>query len=129
MIDLDASLYVEYDDGTKEPLALVETAVDRGQGMKASTVTRKLAERANLPAYTLLFRLADTLNPADSRWHDIACFRYRRIWPKPHTTWMTCTPVEWAKHLVLLRQWSARIVDQRLGLNGYPILDAKHLKP
>ena len=28
MIDLDASLYVEYDDGTKEPLALIETAQD-----------------------------------------------------------------------------------------------------
>ena len=26
MIDLDASIYVEYDDGTKEPIALIETA-------------------------------------------------------------------------------------------------------
>ena len=30
MIDLDASLYVEYDDGTKEPIALIETAIDVG---------------------------------------------------------------------------------------------------
>ena len=30
MIDLDAALYVEYDNGTKEPLALIETALDVG---------------------------------------------------------------------------------------------------
>ena len=34
MIDLDASLYVEYDDSTKEPLALIETARDVGQEFK-----------------------------------------------------------------------------------------------
>ena len=49
MIDLDASLYIEYDDGTKEPLALIETAQDIGQTYKNTTVTKKLAERAKLP--------------------------------------------------------------------------------
>jgi len=31
MIDLDAALYVDYDDRTKEPVALIETAMDVGQ--------------------------------------------------------------------------------------------------
>src|SRR5688500_12286183 len=37
MIDLDASLYVEYDDATKEPIALIETAIDCGQEFKPAT--------------------------------------------------------------------------------------------
>lgn len=45
MIDLDASLYVEYDDRTKEPVALIETARDVGQEHKPVTVTRRLAVR------------------------------------------------------------------------------------
>ena len=43
MIDLDASLYVEYDDNSKEPLALIETAQDVGQAHKSATVTTNLA--------------------------------------------------------------------------------------
>ena len=43
MIDLDAALYVEYDDSEKRPLALIEVAVDVGQRWKAGTVTQLLA--------------------------------------------------------------------------------------
>jgi len=57
MIDLDAALYVEYDDSSKEPLALIETARDVGQGYKAATVTRNLAKRAGLPCYCVLLPL------------------------------------------------------------------------
>lgn len=34
MIDVDVSLYVEYDDKTKMPLALIEIAIDVGQESK-----------------------------------------------------------------------------------------------
>lgn len=113
MIDLDASLYVEYDDGSKEPLALVETALDRGQAWKTATVTRNLAKGHNpiLPAYVLLYKLSEDNNPADPTFKDISSFRVRRIWPEPETTWETITPAEWARRLVVLREWSARRVD------------------
>lgn len=34
MIDLDGALYIEYDDGSKRPVALIETAIDVGQHTK-----------------------------------------------------------------------------------------------
>jgi hypothetical protein len=51
MIDLDGALFVEYDGGTKKPLALIETARDVGQAYKCATVTANLARRARLPCY------------------------------------------------------------------------------
>lgn len=114
MIDLDASLYVEYDDGSKEPLALVETAIDRGQPMKPATVTKKLAQRCYplLPAYILLYTLSEEANPADEKHKDIRCFRVRRIWPEPETPWELLSPKQWADRLVLLREWSAKRLDK-----------------
>ena len=81
MIDLDASLFVEYDDQTKEPVALIETARDVGQAFKAATVTARLAKRAGLPAYVVLYTPASNLNPSDQEWQDISRFRVRRLWP------------------------------------------------
>lgn len=114
MIDLDASLYVEYDDGTKEPLALIETAQDVGQSIKPATVTQKLAKRANLPAYVLLYKKSATPNPSNPEYADIASFRYKRLWPDPCGTWVTVTPDEWAENLLKLRKHSARAVDRLL---------------
>jgi hypothetical protein len=116
MIDLDASLYVEYDDGSKEPLALIETARDVGQDIKPSTVTKKLAMRTQpvIPAYVLLYRTSEKRNPADRQWQDIEAFRFRRLWPEPETTWQTVTPGEWCQRLVELRIWSARKLDQKI---------------
>ena len=65
MIDLDASLYVEYDDKTKEPIAIMEIARDVGQISKTSTVTRNLARKAGLLAYTVLYKPSEKKNPAD----------------------------------------------------------------
>ena len=114
MIDLDASLFVEYDDQTKEPLALIETAIDRGQHMKPATVTTKLAQRCvpQMPAYVLLYTLADSPNPADPRWRDISGFRVRRLWPNPQHDWEILTPAQWANNLKRLREWAARKIDE-----------------
>lgn len=112
MIDLDASLYVEYDDRSKEPLALIETARDVGQMWKAATVTTKLAVRADLPCYVVLYRLADSTSPADTRWKDIAEFRVKRLHPKPDNDWRTFSPQEWAEALLKLRKWKAAKLDE-----------------
>lgn len=113
MIDLDASLYVEYDDATKEPLMLVETAIDHGQMSKVATVTKNLARRCipTVPAYILLYKLSTKRNPADLQWFDIESFRVRRIWPEPEKPFETITPSEWAHRLVELRIWSAKGID------------------
>lgn len=111
MIDLDASLYVEYDNGDKEPLALIETAIDKGQTHKSSTVTQKLAIRSGLPAYVVLYRLSAIPNPADENWKDIASFRVRRINPQPEQAWRIYTPQQWAENLLKLRRWRAEKID------------------
>jgi hypothetical protein len=112
MIDLDASLYVEYDDGTKEPLALIETARDVGQEYKNATVTKKLAERANIPCLVVLYRLSETLNPADTTHRDINQFRIKRLYPKPENAWRIITPQDYATMLVRLREYKASQLDE-----------------
>lgn len=116
MIDLDASLYVEYDDGTKEPLALIETARDVGQPYKTATVTQKLAIKADIPCFVVLYRLSESPNPADSQWRDIECFRVMRLHPNPESTWRIVTPNEWAETLLKMRKWQAKKIDVAISM-------------
>lgn len=111
MIDLDASLYVEYDDGSKEPVALIETAQDVGQTYKTATVTTKLAQRARLPCFVVLYTLSTQPNPADASWRDIESFRVKRLYPIPENDWKILSPDEWAKKLLAMRAWSAKRLD------------------
>jgi hypothetical protein len=108
MIDLDGIIFVEYQDQSKEPLALVEIAVDIGQPIKPSTVTKKLAQRCTptLPALTVLYKLSDRPNPTKPHLNDIESFRVRRLWPEPETKWERLTPKQWADRLVVIHQWS-----------------------
>ena len=119
MIDMDAALYVEYDNATKEPLALIEAAVDRGTLWKPATVTRNLARRANMFAIVLLYKLSATLrNPADPSWPDIESFRYKKIHcpngQPADVIWINCTAEEWARILVQIRRTAARQIDEKL---------------
>jgi len=114
MIDLDASLYIEYDDGTKEPIALIETAQDVGQKYKPVTVTRNLAKRADLPCFVLLYTLSQKRNPADTRWMDIEKFRSKLMWPIQENTWTINTPKEWAEILIRMREWQCKKLDIEL---------------
>jgi hypothetical protein len=114
MIDLDASLYVEYDDGTKEPLALIETAQDVGQEWKTATVTKNLARRANLPCLVVLYQCSDRPNPADPAFSDIECFRVKRLHPSEEYKWRNLTPGEYANLLIRLRDWKASQLDDEL---------------
>lgn len=116
MIDLDASVYVEYDDGTKEPLALIETARDVGQSYKSATVTLNLAKLCTartIPVFVVLYSLSDSPNPADPQWKDISKFRVKRLWPDTEFEWKTLTPAQWAERLMAMRKWSASKVDEQ----------------
>lgn len=114
MIDLDAALYIEYDDGSKEPLAIIETARDVGQEYKSATVTRNLARRAGLHAYVVLYRYGNSRLAADPKWQDIDQFRVMRLWPSPTRGWVILTPAQWAAQLVAMRTDSAAELDALL---------------
>lgn len=111
MCDIDAALWLEYDDLTKEPLALIETARDVGQEAKSGTVLYHLAKRAKLPAYVCMYRLRDAPNPADPRCNDVAAFKIRRVYPRPENGWRELSPAEWANGLIKIRDWAARRVE------------------
>lgn len=110
MIDLDMAVYVEYDDATKEPLALVETAYDHGQVFKSAAVTCNLAKKAGIPAFIVLYKPSERSNPADPRCKDISAFRVRRVWPEP-TPYFKMTPERWAQSLVRLRDKECAKLD------------------
>jgi hypothetical protein len=107
MIDLDGALYCEFDGSNAEPLALIETALDRGQSRKTASVTKRLAQRARLPAYCVLYRATEYGNPADPSQFDIDRFRVRRLWPCPEREWRVLNPGEWADALLKIRAWAA----------------------
>lgn len=111
MIDLDGALFCEFDGASSEPLALIETALDKGQRRKAATVTRRLAERAGIPAYCVLYRPSEIANPADRSQSDIEQFRVKRLWPSPEADWRTLRPEEWANALLKIRHWMAIRLD------------------
>lgn len=107
MVDQDVTLYLELDSNTREPLALIEVAIDVGQGEKPASSMARLAARSNLPAFVVLYRKANGVNPADRGQFDIDRFRVRRVWPQPEHIWRTLTPAEWAAALLQIRSWSA----------------------
>ena len=90
-IDLDA---VEYCHGCRTPLALIETARDVGQADKPSTVTRRLADRSDLPAYVVLYTVVED---------DISAFRVKRVAPLTDDGWLPMDPPTYALMLASLR--------------------------
>ncbi|CAM8845102.1 RES domain-containing protein [Burkholderia pseudomallei] len=108
MVDLDSVLFVEHDSEQKIPLCLVEAARDIGQTTKPTGIIRALAERANLPAFVVLYEPSDCPNPANENWSDVESFRVMRIWPRPERTWRVLTPEQWARGLVAIRDWQLR---------------------
>jgi hypothetical protein len=118
MIDVDAALFIEYHDETKEPVALIETAIDVGQPMKPTTVLKRLAKRCTpvVPAFCVLYTQSEFANPADPGASDILEFRVRRVWPEPETVWMKKTPEEYAEFLLKLRGYS---LNQLLKARGF----------
>ena len=113
-IDLDHTLWIEYQDKTREVLALIEEAQDVEQSYKCGDVTKNLASRVNcdgIPALIVLWTPAETRNPADASQFDIKSFRVKRIWPEPETDWEVLTPKEYAQKLLAMRQWQIKKME------------------
>ena len=111
MVDADCVLFLEYHEQNKEPLALIEAAIDVGQEYKAATAITRLAKRARIPAYLVLYRRSTEQNPADPRSLDLAGFRIKRLWPRAETSWREVPPEQWANALLRIRAWAARRLD------------------
>ena len=114
MIDMDHILWIEYEDATKWPLALIEEAEDVGQNQKPSTVTQNLATMARLPALVVLWKAGPESNPADPEWPDIESFRVKRICPGPQMGWRIMTPEEYAQMLLRMRTYRVDKLDEAL---------------
>lgn len=111
MVDADAVLFLEYHERTKEPLALIEAAMDVGQDRKPATAIARLAKRARIPAYLVLYRRSTEPNPADPRMLDVSGFRIKRLYPRADKAWRSVPPDEWASALLRIRAWAARRLD------------------
>lgn len=72
LIDIDG---VEYCPNCKEPLALFELVRDKGQVIKPTLLMRKLAARAELPAYLVFY--TPGWGP-----DKLLCLRMRQVWPE-----------------------------------------------
>lgn len=111
MVDADCVLFLEYHERTKEPLALIEAAIDVGQEYKAATAITRLARRARIPAYLVLYQRSAEPNPADPRMADVSAFRIKRLYPRAEMTWRTVPPAQWAAAILRIRAWAARRLD------------------
>jgi hypothetical protein len=119
MCDADAVLWLEYAPGSKEPLALIEAAIDVQQEHKPATAIAGLARKARIPAYVVLYDRAQNSNPADNRWRDVRGFRIKRLWPKPEAHWRHVTPAQWATALLRIRAWTAQRLDMEAANDPY----------
>lgn len=104
MIDLDVVLYVEYNNKTKMPIALIETAIDVNQSHKSGTVTANLAKMSNLPCFVVLYKLSGNDNPASKSVKDIQSFRLKQLYPTKFDDWIELTPSEYVGFLSCLRE-------------------------
>ena len=94
-----------------KPLALIEAAIDVGQQYKPATAIARLAKRARIPAYLVLYQRSTEPNPADPRMLDVSGFRIKRLHPRADTAWRTVPPAEWATAILRIRAWAARRLD------------------
>lgn len=113
MIDVDCALYVEYDEDTKAPLAVIETARDVGQH-KTATVVRNLARLASIEGWLVLYTPSESeMNPANNKCPDIESFRVQALAPVRWSEMKNMTPKQWAQELVAIRTRASESHDRK----------------
>ena len=88
MIDIDS---VECCKICFQPLAFIELAKDVGQTFKAYTLTKKVAERFDVPGFVVLYKTNDV--------NTIIQFRVKRIAPGVGMMHPAVKPNDWYKYL------------------------------
>ena len=111
MIDLDGIEYCSRKE-CREALVLVETALDVGQGFKATSVLERLSQQSGVMAICVLYRSTTPtpnevcgcreglVNPDCD--HGIDRFRVRRVWPDP-TPFGLMTPEQYRDRIREIR--------------------------
>lgn len=116
-LDMADRDWTEFCHFCKNPLAVWEEVIDRGQDLsdKATTVTRRMGERAHITAMLVAARVSrppevqaaiDALNAEIRRLeslHPIEYFTVRRLHPHPGT-FVQLTPDEFAAEIYLLHR-------------------------
>lgn len=93
-IDID---FVEYCVYCNEPLALVETTRDVGQGYKATTVTQALAQKAGLEVWLVYYSVE-----GEEGKEKVTRVRVQRVYPGK-TKIVFATPEQWRVRLLKMR--------------------------
>lgn len=106
MIDIDHLLVDGKHWRDRGPVALIESARTYTDipFEKIATLTAILGKQANLPVYVVLYKVADTPNPAQPECNDIEMFFVRQYWPQKMKGYIQMAPQEYAHFLVWLRQ-------------------------
>jgi len=87
MIDVDS---VECCKTCYEPLAVIETAMDKGGQHKAYTLVKKIADKMQIPGFVVLY----TVNG-----EQITQFRIKRVSPEVSKTYRIAEPDLWLSWL------------------------------
>jgi len=95
-IDIDGCEVCEH---CYSPLALSETAYDKGQSFKAFWTTRLLALKANIPAYLILYEVDEA-----SENRDVVGLRIKRIAPEVSKDWIKIKPEDFRKELLKIQE-------------------------
>ena len=90
MIDVDS---VECCPNCYEPLAIIETAFDKGQKYKATTLSKIIAERLNIPCFLVFYK------PMDK---ETLTFRIKRI-TSSQTDFQQVNEYDWFEFLYSLQ--------------------------
>lgn len=114
MIDLDSACFIEWEDNFKEPIAIVEAAIDHGQ-YKHARIIQRLAEKADIYGLLLLYQLSNERNPVDKTVFDILRFKIKVLYPKQNRDdFVTFTPKEWAESLVAMREYALKQIYKQV---------------
>jgi len=103
-IDVDSTIWIEYERGNREPIAVIETAVDVGQANKCADVITAYARKADIVGMVVLYKLAKQGNPANPSVPDVERFRVKVTHPDPWSSWLEMTPRRYATMLMRMRQ-------------------------
>ena len=92
-LDLD---FIEICQKCQEPLAMFETAVDKGQTYKTTTVTEKIAIACKVPAYLVFYT-------PGSKHDEVTQFRIKKLTPA-ESELRVMEPLEFIKMLKILQE-------------------------
>lgn len=112
MVDIDAQFWLECRGSNREPLFVLETAIDKGHDSKLISALRNYARRCipRLEAYLVFYTLSSNMIPdIDFETQDIRSFRVRQVFPEVRPIehggkFVIMTPKEYAEFLVATRK-------------------------